>query len=117
MKRALVTGASSGIGRDVIRALLADGWEVVGISRSEPGMAAEWPRFRWHCMDLSDSRYTYGLVNAIESRPIDLLVHCSLPCLLAPVLEHVAPYVPASAVFTNGSAYLATRGQEASCQA
>ena len=36
MKQAIVTGASSGIGAAVVRQLLEDGWQVVGMSRSLP---------------------------------------------------------------------------------
>ncbi len=44
MKRAMVTGASSGIGAAVVRQLLADGWQVIGMSRSLPPFSQ--PNFR-----------------------------------------------------------------------
>lgn len=114
-RRALVTGASSGIGQEVIRSLLADGWEVICTSRSQPPIPAQ-DRYHWHCMDLSDRRYTYALANMIHHRPIDLLVHCSLPCLLPVVTEEIGAFVTGGAIF-SGPAFLATRGQEAACPA
>lgn len=39
-KRALVTGASKGLGRDICRALLVEGWQVVGVARASPELTA-----------------------------------------------------------------------------
>lgn len=89
MRLALVTGVSSGTGKRLVEVLVQSGWEVVGVSRSEPGLGRVWPQFRWHCMDLSDPRYTYGLDNAIGQRALDLLAHCAPEGLLAGVLEEV----------------------------
>ena len=51
MKQAIVTGASSGIGAAVVRQLLEDGWQVVGMSRSLPPFSQ--PNFRHLTVDVS----------------------------------------------------------------
>lgn len=110
MRRALVTGASSETGQAVIRALLADGWEVIGTSRSQPAPfnMGTGGSFRWHCMDLSDERYTYGLGNMVGNRMIDLIVHCA-PASLKPVVVHeIRRFVRGGAIF-DGGAYLSLR--------
>lgn len=114
MRRCLVTGASSETGQTVIRALLDDGWEVVGTSRTPPGLGHEWPRFRWHCMDLADDRFIYGLRNAIAPHPLDMLVHCAPEYLLTPVVEQIGHEILGGTVY-SGPAYLATRGRAVAC--
>lgn len=49
---AVVTGASSGIGQAVAQALLAQGWQVIGLQRSAP--ALRHPAFRAVALDLTD---------------------------------------------------------------
>jgi NAD(P)-dependent dehydrogenase (short-subunit alcohol dehydrogenase family) len=49
----IVTGASSGIGRAIAIRLLDDGFEVIGLSRSDPGLGE--PGFQFVCADLNDN--------------------------------------------------------------
>ena len=56
MMTVLITGASSGIGAAVVRQLLADGWQVIGMSRSLPPFSQ--PNFRHLMVDVSRSAPT-----------------------------------------------------------
>ena len=70
---ALVTGCSSGIGRAITVRLLADGWNVTGISRRAP--AIESARFRHIAADLGSA----GGVAAAAELPdkADALIHAA----------------------------------------
>jgi NAD(P)-dependent dehydrogenase (short-subunit alcohol dehydrogenase family) len=77
MKHALVTGTSSGIGRAVAEALLADGWRVQGTSRRRGPIEHE--RFSWIGTDLL-SKYQAERLEGVVGRlgaPLDALIHAA----------------------------------------
>lgn len=72
-KRALVTGASSGIGAAITETLLAQGWYVTGLSRSRPEF--DNPRFQHVTVDLA-SRSALDVCLA-ELDKVDAVVHAA----------------------------------------
>jgi NAD(P)-dependent dehydrogenase (short-subunit alcohol dehydrogenase family) len=71
-RHAIVTGCSSGIGRAIAERLLAEGWTVTGLSRSETSLG---PGFRWLPADLSDPASVAETAAGID--PADALVHAA----------------------------------------
>lgn len=72
MKTAVVTGASYGIGKSIVEALLMGGWKVYGLSRSQPEMANE--RFVWLQCDLAQPTQIAESLRAVKESSIDALV-------------------------------------------
>ena len=64
---AVVSGASSGIGSAIVAKLLADGWSVIGLSRSPVDGHGE--RFRSLQVDMSDFAQLRAALAAIDTAP------------------------------------------------
>lgn len=77
-KRAVVTGASSGIGAASVRALRADGWDVVAVARREDRLAAlaEETGCEYVVADLlSQESVTSAAAKIMADGPVDALVN------------------------------------------
>ena len=68
--RALVSGASSGIGAAISKRLLADGWQVTGLCRSAPAAG-----IRHVSVDLSDAGGTRAALASLT--PFDAVIHAA----------------------------------------
>uniref|UniRef100_A0A8C5Q867 Dicarbonyl and L-xylulose reductase n=1 Tax=Leptobrachium leishanense TaxID=445787 RepID=A0A8C5Q867_9ANUR len=87
-RRALVTGAGKGIGRDTVKALRAAGAEVIALSRSPEdleSLSKECPGVETVCVDLGDWSATEAALHT--TGPVDLLVNNAAVALLQPFLE------------------------------
>lgn len=73
MKTAIVTGASSGIGKAISYLLLQLGYKVYGISRTKPSLKN--PHFVWIKADLLKSSNYIQISKTIKERIIDVLVN------------------------------------------
>ena len=72
-KCAVVTGASSGIGRAIVSRLLANGWRVVGISRSRSDEAS--PNYQSLLVDLNDFDQLKKGLSGISG--VDAIIHAA----------------------------------------
>lgn len=72
-RRALVTGCSSGIGLTITQTLLAQGWSVVGISRTAPEV--DDPAFTHLAGDLADPAAATHAFSGVG--PVDAAIHAA----------------------------------------
>jgi NAD(P)-dependent dehydrogenase (short-subunit alcohol dehydrogenase family) len=88
-KTALVTGGSTGIGVAICRALLAEGYEVVSLSRRAAGLTA--PGLRSVLVDLADPAATrQAAAELAAAGPVTTIVH-NAGAILEKPLEDVLP--------------------------
>lgn len=91
LRRAVVTGGSSGIGAEVVAVLAAAGWEVLAAGRDRDRLervaAAVAAPVQLYCGDLTSAEGVEGLVEAAGRAPLQALVHAAGVVSLAPLSE------------------------------
>jgi len=76
--KALITGASSGIGRDIARCLDSLGYELLLVARSEDklkNLVKDLKNARYYIYDLAEEKNCYKLYDELKDEDIDLLVN------------------------------------------
>ncbi|KAK3751044.1 hypothetical protein RRG08_044622 [Elysia crispata] len=87
-KRALVTGAGKGIGRDIAKALVKCGAKTVALSRTEADLSSlktECPEIETCCIDISDWTKTHSAIESLGH--FDLLVNNAGVSRVGPFLD------------------------------
>jgi 3-oxoacyl-[acyl-carrier protein] reductase len=85
-RRAIVTGGSTGIGVAICEALLAQGYEVIALSRREAGLSSA--RLRSVRVDLADPEATRAVAEEIAAlQPVTTIVHNAGAILEKPLEE------------------------------
>jgi NAD(P)-dependent dehydrogenase (short-subunit alcohol dehydrogenase family) len=76
VKRILILGCSDGIGLGTARRLVADGWQVVGISRSRGPL--EHPAYHHEVLDVGRPGYRTKLADIVSRKgPFDACIYCA----------------------------------------
>ncbi len=75
-KTAVVTGASQGVGLEICRRLISLGWQVIGIARSEKGLAAAkqelGDQFSFYTADVSKAASVQNVFATIAKQKVEL---------------------------------------------
>lgn len=74
MKIAIVTGSSSGIGKEITLRLISLGWQVIGISRTNNIKDENFTALQ---ADLSDNTQTQKVIEKLKNIDTKLLVNCA----------------------------------------
>ena len=77
VKRALVTGSSSGIGKEIAKKLISLGYEVLGVSRDFDKCDIKSENFIEIEYDLSDNKELHRFLEKYKKTDISLLVNCA----------------------------------------
>ncbi|UCN00497.1 SDR family NAD(P)-dependent oxidoreductase [Sulfurimonas sp. SWIR-19] len=77
MKRAVVTGASSGIGKAITNRLLTLGYEVIGVSRNIQDNDFNHAHFQALTCNLAEEKETIKLCQRLKKENIFILVNCA----------------------------------------
>ena len=72
--QALIVGNSDGIGLATTRRLLAAGWKIIGISKSDSPITNT--NYHHRVIDVSDDRYSKILKELLLGHPLDLCLYC-----------------------------------------
>ncbi len=77
MKKILITGASSGIGKELCLYFLKNGYKVVGLSRSKVNINDE--SFKHYCIDLSENfqKLSEIITESVNNEKYDFMIHCA----------------------------------------
>ncbi len=71
--RAMLVGNSDGIGLATTRRLLAAGWDIIGVSRSESPIAST--TYHHRAADVSDRKYSELIDELVLRGPLDLCIY------------------------------------------
>ena len=77
MKKAVVTGASSGIGKAITNKLLTMDYEVIGVSRSVNDDDFHHANFQALSCNLADQKETLQLCQNLKKENISILINCA----------------------------------------
>ncbi len=77
MKNVVISGASSGIGKEIAKALLSCGYKVLGIGRNFKQCNIKNENFIPIVCDLSDKKELHRFIETYKKKDVDILINCA----------------------------------------